>query len=63
MRSRSTIGPFTIISGAPAWVVVCRCERPYAGCDTACSAATMTGRYSGLQPAITAFTAICCIVA
>jgi hypothetical protein len=58
MRSRSTIGPLTMMSGAPACVVVWRCARPYSGSETACSAATVTGRYSGLQPAMTALTAI-----
>ena len=52
------IGPFTTRSGATGCVVAWIESRLKAGSASASMAARSTGKYSGRQPAITAFTAI-----
>ena len=47
-------GPLTISSGAMQWVVPCISVRSKAGSHTARTAATTTGMWSGVQPAMTA---------
>src|SRR5438034_673329 len=63
MSRARRIGPFTTMSGAGALVVADTPCRSNASSHTASTAASTTGRYSGRQPAITAFTAIFSTVA
>src|SRR5882724_10824896 len=63
MSSAPRIGPFTITSGATASVVPDTPSRQNRSSQTASTAASTTGRYSGRQPAITALTAIFSTVA
>ena len=57
------MGPLTIRSGVTGCVVAWTASRLNGGCDTASTAASSTGKYSGRQPAMTALMASFSIVA
>jgi len=61
MPRRDRTGPFTTISGAGP-LVDCQAPRLARSWVTACQAASTTGKYSGLQPAMIAFAAACATV-
>src|SRR5436309_12772778 len=62
ISSRARIGPFTITSGDGALVVAETPCRSNASSQTASIAAMTTGRYSGRQPALTAWMPPCSTV-
>ena len=62
MLSSWRIGPLTMTIGAQECVVASVPWRLYSGSSTPRSAAVTTGKYSGLQPAITALAASAWIV-
>ena len=57
MPIRFAMSPLTSTSTPTPLVDVLLAWKLYGGSDTACTAATTTGMYSGLQPAITALIA------
>ena len=62
MPISSTIGPLTISSGAEPPVLAVLPWKLYGRSFMASKAATRIGKYSGRQPAMTAFTAAACTV-
>ena len=62
MPSSWRIGPLTMTMGAQECVVASVPCRLYSGSSTPRIAAVTTGKYSGLQPAITALAARLCRV-
>ena len=58
MSSCCRTGPLTMNNGVAVCVVPCTPCRLTCSAHIACTPATTTGRYSGLQPAITALMAI-----